>query len=450
MEAALRGEHLTLERPSHVTDSRDANDDVIYLRLDYVPDIDENGHVIGYFAFAVDLSETRRVQEALRKSEEQLMQAQKLESIGRLAGGIAHDFNNMLTAITGYSDLALRRMKADDPLRHHIEEIMKAGKRSAELTNQLLAFSRRQMLQPQIIDVNDVIEDTLVMLRRLIGEHIELSVQLGDGLSPVSVDPGQLSQILVNLIINSRDAMPDGGSILIETGDRSFDVPYTSENHNTPPGEYVMIAVSDNGLGMDEETKTQMFEPFFTTKEVGKGTGLGLSTVYGVVKQSGGNISVYTEPEHGTTIKIYLPRVESSPNAEVVVTQPNELRFGTETILLVEDEDVVRNLSREVLQTCGYTVIEAANGVEALEVFKRTPQRIDMLMTDVVMPQMGGSDLAKKILELQPNIKILFTSGYTDSAAVRNGVLEKGSSFIAKPFTFGQLASKLKEMFTSE
>ncbi len=450
IEAALSGERFTLERTSNIRDAREDSDEPRHLRLDYVPDINADGTVLGYFAFAIDLSETKQAQEALRNSEEQLMQAQKLESIGRLAGGIAHDFNNMLTAITGYSDLALRRMKADDPLRHHVEEILKAGKRSAELTNQLLAFSRRQMLQPRIIDVNHVITDTMVMLRRLIGEDIDLTVQLGEEMASVNVDPGQLSQILVNLVINSRDAMPEGGSIVIETGNRKLDQTYSSEHHNTPPGDYVMIAVSDNGVGMDEETRSQIFEPFFTTKEVGKGTGLGLSTVYGVVKQSNGNVWVYTEPGQGTTIKIYLPSAEAIAPAEGLKAPSGQIRFGTETILLVEDEDVVRNLSREVLQSCGYTVIEASNGVEALEIFERMPRRIDLLMTDVVMPQMGGRDLAKKILELQPDIKILFTSGYTDSAAVRHGVLEKGSNFIAKPFTFGQLAGKLKEVFTGE
>ena len=446
IELALTGKPLTFERIAYREKSSHQGGPPSFVKVSYVPDFDGEGKVLGFFTFILDLTETKKAEEALRESQEQLVQSQKLESIGRLAGGIAHDFNNMLTAINGYSELALRKMPMDNPLRRNIEEIKKAGERSAELTNQLLAFSRRQMLQPRVIGVNHAISDTVVMLRRLIGEDIELTLNLDSDVGRVSADPGQFSQILVNLAVNSRDALPSGGSIVIETKNVELDGNYASNHIAVKPGKYVMIAVSDNGIGMDEETRSQIFEPFFTTKEVGKGTGLGLSTVYGIVKQSGGNIWVYSEPGHGTSFKIYFPLVEDEAAAAAARPISSTFRFGTETILLVEDEEVVRNLSYEVLCACGYRVVVAVNGIEALEIVEKLDHNIDLLMTDIVMPQIGGRELAEKLSEKYPKMHVLFTSGYTDSAAIRHGILNEGTNFLPKPFTFNELADMVREL----
>ena len=446
IELALTGKTLTFERIAYREKSSHQGGPPSFVKVSYVPDFDGEGKVLGFFTFILDLTETKKAEEALRESQEQLAQSQKLESIGRLAGGIAHDFNNMLTAINGYSELALRKMPMDNPLRRNIEEIKKAGERSAELTNQLLAFSRRQMLQPRVIGVNHAISDTVVMLRRLIGEDIELTLNLDSDVGRVSADPGQFSQILVNLAVNSRDALPSGGSIVIETKNVELDGNYASNHIAVKPGKYVMIAVSDNGIGMDEETRSQIFEPFFTTKEVGKGTGLGLSTVYGIVKQSGGNIWVYSEPGHGTSFKIYFPLVEDEAAAAAARPISSTFRFGTETILLVEDEEVVRNLSYEVLCACGYRVVVAVNGIEALEIVEKLDHNIDLLMTDIVMPQIGGRELAEKLSEKYPKMHVLFTSGYTDSAAIRHGILNEGTNFLPKPFTFNELADMVREL----
>ncbi|MCD9185109.1 MAG: PAS domain S-box protein [Pyrinomonadaceae bacterium] len=394
----------------------------------------------------IDMTERKKTEEALRQSEEQLRQAQKLESVGRLAGGIAHDFNNMLTAINGYSDLTLRRLSSDDPLRHNIEEIKKAGERSAELTQQLLAFSRQQIMQPKILSLNDVVSDTSQMLKRLIGEDIRLTISLNSQAGQVKVDPGQLSQVIINLAVNARDAMPKGGILTIETANVVLDEDYTVKYHDLTPGKYVMLAVSDNGLGIDEERQKYIFEPFFTTKEIGKGTGLGLATVYGVIKQSGGHIWLYSEIGQGSTFKIYLPRIDEE-NLEKDNDSPKSgIYLGNETILLVEDEKMVRNLSRQVLQACGYRVIEASNGIEALKLCERTLIQFDLLLTDVVMPEMGGRELSEKLAKLYPKIKVLFTSGYTDDAIVRHGVINEGANFLQKPFTFDALARKVRQL----
>lgn len=394
-----------------------------------------------------DVTERRWAERALRLSEEQLRQSQKLESVGRLAGGIAHDFNNMLTAINGYSDLLLAQIPADNPLRRNVEEIRKAGIRSAELTRQLLAFSRRQIMQPKVFDLNTIIGDTIVMLQRLIGEDIRLIPSLNEDIGPIEADPGQISQVIMNLVVNSRDAMPNGGTIIIETENARLDEQYVGPHLTVREGDYVMLAVSDTGFGMDEETQKQIFEPFFTTKEMGKGTGLGLSTVYGIVKQSGGNIWVYSEPGKGTTVKIYLPRLpRENEQLEARRIDEKPLR-GTETILLVEDEEVVRKLSREVLELCGYKVIEAEHGIAALAICERYEGKIDLLMTDVVMPQMGGRELAQILTQAYPGMKVLFSSGYTDDAIIRHGILSTGSNFIQKPFTFERLTKKVRELF---
>lgn len=396
------------------------------------------------FCVARDVSQIKQAEKALEQSAEQLRQAQKLESVGRLAGGIAHDFNNMLTAINGYSDLTLRRLKEDDPLRHNIEEIKKAGIRSAALTHQLLAFSRQQILQPKVLSLNRAITDTSDMLQRLIGEDVCLATVLHPKAGQVKVDPGQLSQIIMNLAVNARDAMPQGGMLTIETANVFLDPDYAHQHATFIPGAYVMMAVSDTGTGMTAETQEHIFEPFFTTKEIGKGTGLGLATVYGIVKQSGGNIMVYSEEGIGTTFKVYLPRVIQQSEAEGTRNTSDELPQGTETILLVEDEDVVRTLTRQILEMCGYTVLEAGNGVEALSLCEKHDCHIHLLMTDVVMPQMGGRELSERFAVIYPQMRILFTSGYTDDAVVRHGVIEAGTNFIQKPFTPDALAHKVR------
>ncbi|MEP7075679.1 MAG: response regulator [Acidobacteriota bacterium] len=394
---------------------------------------------------------TKRVQaeEELRKSEEQLRQSLKLESVGRLAGGIAHDFNNMLTAINGYSELTLRRLNDNDPLRSNIEEIKKAGERSAELTRQLLAFSRRQMLQAKILDINRIVSDTVLMLERLIGEDIELVTILDPQVASIEADPGQLGQVIMNLAVNSRDAMPNGGTITIETKNVLLDEAYAKQHIAVKPGPYVMLSVSDTGTGMDVKTQQQIFEPFFTTKEIGKGTGLGLSTVYGIVKQSNGNIWVYSEMDRGTVFKIYLPQVPEETEEQTEQTDTAGAFWGTETVLVVEDEDMVRNLTREVLESCGYTVIEARSGVDALAFSSKYPEKINLLITDLVMPQIGGRELAEKMTAAYPGILVLYTSGYTDDGIVRNGILAEDANFIQKPFTLDALAKKVRELLDS-
>ncbi|HSK73939.1 MAG TPA: ATP-binding protein, partial [Pyrinomonadaceae bacterium] len=399
---------------------------------------------------AANAIENVRLLEEEQNRAEQLRLSQRLESVGRLAGGIAHDFNNMLTAINGYSELTLRRLKEDDPLRHNLEEIKKAGERSAALTHQLLAFSRKQVLKPKVLNLNDVILDTSKMLQRLIGEDVQLNIVPDGKLGLVEADPGQLTQVIMNLAVNARDAMPQGGNLIIETANVLLDKEYVFQHFTVRAGSYVMLAVSDTGVGIEEETQEYIFEPFFTTKEVGKGTGLGLATVYGIVKQSGGYVWVYSEVGRGTTFKIYLPRVDEDVQMPEKDETTESIPGGTETILLVEDEEMVRNLSRQILQTCGYKVLEARNGVEALSICQDSDSKIDLLMTDVVMPQMGGRELAEKLEQMYPQIRLLFTSGYTDDAIIRQGVIKTGENFIQKPFTFEALAKKVRELLDAK
>ena len=396
------------------------------------------------FVLAHDVTERRAAEEALQRSEEQLRQSQKLEAVGRLAGGVAHDFNNLLTVITGYSDLLLRRVGVDEGARSKIGEIKKAAERAASLTRQLLAFSRKQVLEPKVIDLTETVADMDKMLKRLIGEDIQLVTLLDPRLGRVNVDPGQIEQVLMNLCVNARDAMPEGGKLTVETKSVYLDAAYARSHDSVRPGWYVMLAVSDTGHGMDAETRERIFEPFFTTKEQGKGTGLGLSTVYGIVKQSGGNIWVYSEVGHGTTFKVYLPVVESQVSAEAEAPAP-QVQRGSETILLVEDEEAVRVLLQDILEAEGYTVLVAPNGHEALHACEQRGGPIHLLLTDVVMPGMSGRELVERLTERCAAAKVLYMSGYTDDAVVRHGVLDEGVNFLQKPFTPDAVLRKVRE-----
>lgn len=382
--------------------------------------------------------------------EEQLRQAVKMEAIGALAGGVAHDFNNLMTAVIGYCDLVMYRIPKEDPLRHEIVQIKKAGNRAASLTGQLLAFSRKQIMQPRILNLNDVITDIEKMLRRLIGEDICLTVTPDPILSLVNVDPGLMDQVIMNLAINARDAMPCGGNLTIETSNVYLDEAYTRRHFGVASGWFVMLAVSDSGDGMDKETLTHIFEPFFTTKEKGKGTGLGLATVYGIVKQSGGHLWVYSELGHGTTFKIYLPRAEAQdadtlPETGTCSSDGN----GSETILLVEDDAIVRQLVEVSLKMKGYSVLVAEDGVQASVIIENHRGPLHLLITDVVMPGMSGVDVAKKLQSFWPEIRVLYMSGYTSNAIVHHGVLDKGTAFLQKPFTPEALACKVREVLTA-
>ena len=405
---------------------------------------DPSGQVVNYVAVKRDVTDVRRM-------EEQLRQSQKMEAVGRLAGGVAHDFNNLLTAISGYSDLLLHRLPEYSTLRRDVEEIRKAGDRAAALTHQLLAFSRRQVLQPKVLDLNAVVTNMGQMLRRLVGENIELSTDLSPSLSRVKADPGQIEQVIVNLAINARDAMPDGGRITIATADADLSPAYAVAHPEVRPGPHVLLSVADTGHGMDDETQAHLFEPFFTTKDRGKGTGLGLATVYGIVQQSGGHIRVNSAADSGSTFLIYLPRVDapeddSQGEARPPLPRPSP---GTETVLLAEDEEGVRRFAREILSGNGYKVLEAGNGREALLLSEAHRGEIHLLLTDVVMPKMSGRELTERIRPLRPDLRILYMSGYIDDAILRHDVLEDGVPFLQKPFTSEGLARKVREVLDS-
>lgn len=408
----------------------------ITVRLSGTPFKNERGETLGFEMIAEDISERRTL-------EDQLRQSQKMEAVGRLAGGIAHDFNNLLTVIKGYSELMLDDLDSADPLRHEVDEVKKAADRAASLTRQLLAFSRQQVLAPKILDLNVVVHNMDKLLHRLLGEDVDLFTVLEPGLGRVKADPGQIEQVLMNLAVNARDAMPQGGKLTVETANVDLDETYVRDHAAVKPGSYVMIAVSDTGTGMPEKVKSRIFEPFFTTKEVGKGTGLGLSTVYGIIKQSGGYIWVYSEVGRGSTFKVYLPRVDAL--AEIPITRSLQpARHGSETVLLVEDEEGVRALVRQVLHKHGYNVLEARHGGEALLMCERHQGKIHMLLTDVVLQQMSGRELAERLLKLRPEMKVLYVSGYADDAIVHHGVLTAGMSFLQKPFTTEALARKVR------
>jgi hypothetical protein len=383
-----------------------------------------------------------------RNLEEQLRQAQKMEAVGMLAGGVAHDFNNLLTIITGYSQLILASIPEQDPNRHSVEQIMKAGERAAALTKQLLAFSRRQVLQPRVLDLNKLVASLSTMLQRLIGEDVDLRLALRSDLGCVNADPGQIEQVLMNLVINSRDAMPKGGALTIETQNATLDESYASRHLAVRPGPYTLLAVSDNGAGMDDATKARLFEPFFTTKGSGKGTGLGLSTVLDIVKRSGGSVDVYSELGRGTSVKVYLPRIDLPVSAESEEGGVKGRR-GTETILLVEDDEMVRTLVRDTLAREGYKVLDAADPLEAQRISGEYRGRIQLLITDVVMPKVSGRELAEIVVRRRPGIKVLYMSGYTDGAVANSGVFEKEVAFLQKPFTPDALTGKVREVLES-
>jgi two-component system cell cycle sensor histidine kinase/response regulator CckA len=400
---------------------------------------DKNGKLIGMRGVTMDVTAKLRL-------EEQLREAQRMESIGRLAGGVAHDFNNLLTVINGYADMTLHEVNPADPLHSNLTEIRNAGERAAELTRQLLALSRKQLLQPRIFLLNSLIVDGAKTLQRLLGEDIQLVTILDPNLGQVKADPGQMNQVILNVAINARDAMPQGGTLTLETKNVVLDESYAHMHLSLAPGAYVMLGISDTGHGMDTATLSRVFEPFFTTKELGRGTGLGLSTVYGIVKQSGGSIWVYSEPGHGTTFKIYLPRVdEPISQPEDQAAEVGHLR-GSETILVVEDEESVRKLTSEALRKYGYEIIEAANAGEALLACERREGSLPLMITDVVMPQMSGRELADRLHVLRPEMKVLYMSGYTDDAIVRHGLLSPTVFFLQKPFTPSVLAQKVRQV----
>jgi two-component system cell cycle sensor histidine kinase/response regulator CckA len=438
------------EKRGHETEYRMIASDGRHVWLrDTVSPVLDNGQVTKLRGLMVDVTERRVAEEALQESEEQLRQSQKMEAIGRLAGGIAHDFNNLLTAITGYGDFLLKKLEMDSPLRREAEEISKAALRAADLTSQLLAFSRQQVLQPKVLDLKTVVAEMETMLRRVIGEHIELITRLDTQHGAVMADPGQMNQVLLNLAVNARDAMPRGGKLVIATTDVEIDEAYATMHPGVSLGRHVLLAVRDSGCGMDDATMARLFEPFFTTKDQGKGTGLGLSTVYGIVKQSGGHILVESSPGSGATFKIFLPMVDERPAQAGHAQGTPELSPGTETVLLAEDDDSVRDLAREILEMNGYTVVEASNGKEALAIVDAGAVKFDVLVTDLVMPLLGGRELAQKVARRLPDLPVLYLSGYTDSAVLHQGDLAAGTFFLQKPFSPATLASKVRETLDS-
>jgi PAS domain S-box-containing protein len=434
LAAIARGEALNgveIER-------RRKDGSTLHMRVWTAPLRNAAGEIRGEIAVAADFTEHRRLQE-------QFIQAQKMEAVGRLAGGAAHDFNNVITVISGYGQILLDAVADIPPLKDAAQEVLKASERAAALASQLLAFSRRQVIQPQVLNINEVISNLQRMLGRLIGEDIELKTILSPDLGLIRADPGQLEQVIINLALNSRDAMPEGGCLTIETANVKLEEA-PARSHALPPGLYTVMAVSDTGCGMTAEVQSHMFEPFYTTKERGKGTGLGLSTVYGIVKQHGGEIYVYSEPGKGSTFKIYFPQAgeAASPAAAEAASVP--LPRGSETVLVVEDEEGVRKLVRSVLELSGYHVLEADSGEAAMEVSAAHEGEIELLVTDVVMPKMSGRDLAEALVLLRPNIKVLFLSGYADRAIIEHGILETGAAFMQKPFTPQALTRKVRDV----
>ena len=416
---------------------RDGSDFPVEISLSYV----ETEEGLFAIAFVSDIGRRKRL-------EEQLMHAQKMEAVGLLSGGVAHDFNNMLTVISGYNRMILDELSALDPLRGYAEEIQQAADRAAAITGQLLSFSRRQVSKPRVVNVNEIIGQTGKMLRRLIGEDIELVLNLDPEVGNIKADPNHIEQAMVNLAVNSRDAMPTGGRISIETKNAHLDDNYARTHLGVQPGEFVMIAVSDTGHGMDAATRRRIFEPFFTTKERGKGTGLGLATVYGMVKQAGGDIWVYSEPSKGSTFKLYFPRVGDAV-PEAPTAEPAVLR-GHETVMVVEDEKAVRELTVKLLTQLGYQVLAAAGGEEALEISRAHSGEIAMLLTDLVMPGMNGRQVAAALRQERPRIRVLYVSGYTEGTVLDRGVLDPGVNFLPKPFSREVLGQRVREILSRQ
>jgi PAS domain S-box-containing protein len=418
---------------------RHKNGHFVSAKLTAVLHRDKDGSPRYFISTVEDVTDRVRLEGLLR-------QGQKMEAVGRLAGGIAHDFNNLLTVILGYSDLALQQLAPGTPVHSDVEEIRRAGKSAAALTQQLLAFSRKQILQPQIVDLNAIVTRMSALLRRLIGEDIELRTRLAEPLDRVCADAGQIEQIIMNLALNARDAMSRGGTLTVETANAELDARWVAQHAEASEGRHVMLAISDTGIGMDQEVQAHLFEPFFTTKEPGKGTGLGLATVYGIVKQSGGSIFVYSEPAMGTTIKIFLPRTQLAADPLDAPRSASPPADGTETILLVEDQADVRLVTRNILARHGYTVLEAASGTEALSLLESYGGHVHLLLTDVIMPGMTGRDLAERLVQGRPRLRVLYTSGYTDDTILRRGILEAGMAFLQKPYTPDLLLHRVRDL----
>ncbi len=420
--------------------------EVVWARLNCVALRGDDGRVEGILALAGDITEQRRVAAALEQTEAQLRQAQKMEAVGSLAGGIAHDFNNLLSVILTYATFAMEELPPEQPLRADLGEIEKAAKKAAELTRQLLAFSRRQILEPQVLDLNASLRGLDRMLRRILGEDIELTLLVDRKVGRIMADPGQIEQVVLNLVVNARDAMPAGGYLTLETSDVVLDEAKVALLEGLKPGRHVMLAITDTGTGMDAPTRERVFEPFFTTKGQGKGTGLGLSTVYGIVRQSGGHISVASTPGEGTVFRLYFPRTSASEHTTGPIPLIATSLRGTETILLVEDEPAVRAVTLTILRRQGYTVLEAQGGGDALLLSEQYKGTIHLLLTDVVMPRMNGHVLASRLLAMRPGLRVLYASGYTDDAIVQHGVLEPGIEFLQKPITPELLARRVREV----
>lgn len=417
--------------------ARDGN--IHTISLSVYPEVEENGSISGFDGHFVDITAQKRMEEAL-------LQNQKLESLGLLAGGIAHDFNNILTVINGYSELAFMNLALNDPMHEQMKSILEQGRKASALTRQLLAFSRKQVMELKVINLNTIINNLTKMLGRLIGETIETKLRLHSSIGNIRADPGQIEQIIMNLAVNAKDAMPDGGKLIVQTNSIALDEEYCRSRGELTPGSYILLTVTDNGQGMSSEVKEKIFDPFFTTKAKGAGTGLGLSTVYGIVKQLKGDIFVYSEPGRGTTFKMYFPEIHEAAEDVVVKTLPEADLRGTETIMVVDDEASIRHLVRDTLQPLGYNMIEASNGEDALETIRTLGVAVDLLLTDVIMPGMSGKELADTLKNLQSDVKLVFMSGYTDEIIAYEGVLEPGTFFVYKPLIPSDLRKKIREI----
>jgi PAS domain S-box-containing protein len=422
-----------------VLGNRKKNGEIYYVEKTITPVRDAEGRITHFISNDRNITEARRLQA-------ELQQAQKMDAIGRLAGGVAHDFNNLLMVISAYAELSLDGLGAADPQRARLEEILGAARRAADLTRQLLAFSRKQMQLLQVLDLNQVVRDVIRLLPRLIGEDIELVFVPGKELGKIKADPGQVEQILMNLAANARDAMPQGGTLTIETAAVCFDQEYVHRHSIVPPGDYIMLAVTDSGEGIAPEHLAHIFEPFYTTKEEGKGTGLGLATVYGIAKQNGGFVWVYSEPGLGTTFKLYLPVISTGKALAARTKISERCEGGTETILLVEDESAVRRSAAEFLAQLGYRVLDAATGADALQIAEEFSETIDLMITDVVMPQVSGAELAGRLAGVRPRTKVLFISGYAENTVLRHGKIDVDQAFLAKPFGLQALGCKVRRM----